>query len=55
MKTLLERVSSADLGRAPHDQTGDPSRARSVWPETSLTSVERTPSICELPDPVGQF
>ena len=35
--------------------TGDPSRAKSVWLETCLTLVERTSSICELPDPVSQF
>ena len=36
-------------------QASQPSIAVSLWLETSLTSTELTPPICELPCPVNQL
>lgn len=46
---------SCRTDRIACDQTGDPSRAESVTPETAPSSAELRHSICKLADPAAEF
>ena len=51
----MQPVSFAELRKLFFYQASQPSIAVSLWLETSLTSTELTPPICELPCPVNHL